>query len=110
MAHENTSQSPLKASVVDSCSVLHVNEFNVDPSALASPREVKKIVKKLKNGKAPGFDGVPNILLKQLPRTAVVYVFNSCIELCYIRNTNSSNYRPISLLSSISKVLEKIIL
>jgi Reverse transcriptase (RNA-dependent DNA polymerase)/Endonuclease-reverse transcriptase len=130
MAHENTSQSPLNASVVDSCSVLHVNEFNVDPSALTSPREVKKIIKKLKNGKAPGFDGVPNILLKNLPRRAVVYltyVFNSCIKLCYFPkvwkhasvipipkpgkdHSNPSNYRPISLLSSISKVFEKIIL
>jgi hypothetical protein len=81
MAHENTSQSPLNASVVDSCSVLYVNEFNVDPSALTSPKEVKKIIKKLKNGKAPGFDGVPNILLKNLLRRAVVYltyVVNSC--------------------------------
>jgi hypothetical protein len=46
MAHENTSQSPMNASVVDSCSVLCVNEFNVDPSALTSPKEVKKIIKK----------------------------------------------------------------
>jgi hypothetical protein len=80
MAHENTSQSPLNASVVDSCSVLHVNEFNVDLSALTSPKKVKKIIKKLKNGKAPGFDGVANILLKNLPRRAVV---------ARIRNTNS---------------------
>jgi hypothetical protein len=72
---------------VDSCYVLHVNEFNVDPSALTSPKEAKKIIKKLKNGKAPGFDGVPNIILKNFPRIRAVvymtYALNSCIELCY---------------------------
>jgi hypothetical protein len=43
-----------------------------------------KIIKKLKNGKAPGFDGVPNILMKNMPRRAFVYltfVFNSCFKL-----------------------------
>jgi hypothetical protein len=119
MAHENTSQSPLIAFVVDSCSVLQINEFKVDSSALTTSRQVKK----LKNGKAPGFDGVPNILLKNLPRRAIVYltyVINTCIKLCCFPkeskhasvipipkpgkdNSNPSNYRLISLLSSISK-------
>jgi hypothetical protein len=59
-AHENTSQSPLHATIEVSCSGLHNNGFNVNNlSALTSPKEVKKIIKKLKNGKAPGFDGVP---------------------------------------------------
>jgi hypothetical protein len=60
------------------------------------PKEVKKIIKKLRNGKAPGFAGVPNILLKNMPRRATVYltyVFNSCIKLSYmearIRNSHS---------------------
>jgi cell division septation protein DedD len=71
-AHENPSQSPLNATVDVNCSVLHNNGFNVNLSALASPREVKKIIKKLKNGKAPSFDGVPNILLKNMPRRTAV--------------------------------------
>jgi hypothetical protein len=45
MTHENMSQSPLNSSIVDSCSVLHVNEFTVDASALTSPAKVKKIIK-----------------------------------------------------------------
>jgi hypothetical protein len=62
-------------------------------------------------------------------RTAVflTYIFNACLKLCYLskqwrhttvipipkpgrENSYPSNYRPISLLSSISKILERIIL
>jgi hypothetical protein len=78
-AHKNTSQSPLNATVENGCCVLHNNGFNVNPWVLTSPREIMKIIKKLKNG-------VPNILLKIMPRRASVYatyVFNSCIKLYY---------------------------
>lgn len=129
-AHNNTMQSSLEAIVEEGCSTLHSDEFNLNASTLTSPRELKNIIKKFKNGKAPGFDGIPNILLKNLSRKALVYltyIINSCIKLCYFPKSwkhafvipipkpgkdlsNPSSYRPISLLSSISKVFERVIL
>jgi hypothetical protein len=72
-------------------------------------------------------DGVPNIILKNMPRRVfvyLIYVYNSCIKLCYFPkiwkhgsvipipkpdkiHSNPSNYRLI--MSSISKVFEWII-
>jgi hypothetical protein len=126
-AHENTVQFPLSTVVGESCSVLHDNKFNVNPSALTFPGVVGKA---FKGGKAPGFNDVPNIILNNKPRRAFVYltyVFNACIKLCYFPkiwkhvsvipipkpgrdHSNPSNYRPISLLSSISLVFERITL
>jgi hypothetical protein len=71
--------------------------------------------------KALFLDGVPNILLKKIPRKATVfliYIYNSCLKLCYFPKkwkhtvvipipnpgkapSKPSGYRPISLLSSI---------
>lgn len=90
---------------------------------------LRKIIKKLKIKKAPGIDGVPNILIKRLPEIAIEFlkrIFNGCIDLCYfpkhlktakitpiLKSSKdskiASNYRPISLLSSIGKILEKIL-
>jgi Reverse transcriptase (RNA-dependent DNA polymerase)/Endonuclease-reverse transcriptase len=129
-AHNNTMPSPLEIIVDEGCSILQNNVVNSNPSNLTSPRELKKIIKNLKNSKAPGFDNIPNILLKNLSRKALVfltYIFNSCLKLCYFPKiwkhaivipipkpgkdlTNPSSYRPISLLSSISKIFERVIL
>jgi Reverse transcriptase (RNA-dependent DNA polymerase) len=130
IAHKNSMNSQLEETVHEGCGVLRSYETNTNPSTLTSPREIKNIIKKLKNGKAPGFDGIPNILLKNLPRKALVYltyIFNSCIKLSYFPSiwrhalvvpipkpgkdhSAPSSYRPISLLSSISKIFEKVIL
>lgn len=88
--------------------------------------EVKATIRRLKNSKAPGFDGIHNSLLKRLPHSGLVYVHtivNSCVKLSYFPNSwkhakvialrkpgkdpsDRNNYRPISLLS---KVLERMI-
>jgi hypothetical protein len=122
--------SPLVDIVEDGCSVFENNEFNLEASTLTSAREIKKIIKNLKNSKAPGFDNIPNILLKNLSRKALVFlthIFNSCFKLSYFPKSwkhaniipvpkpgkdlsNPSSYRPISLLSSISKSFERVIL
>ena len=93
-------------------------------------KEIVHLIKKLKNSKSPGLDNITSILLKNLPRTALAYIqtiFNLCLQNFYFPNcwkkasvvaipkhhkdlTHSSSYRPISLLSHLSKVFEKIIL
>jgi len=130
-SHLNTMPSSAESVVNRSCTILNGDsDFNLDPNILTSPRQITKIIKTLKSGKAPGFDGVPNILLKNLSRKATVfltYIFNSCFKLSYFPKSwkhasvvpilkpgkdpsNPASYRPISLLSSISKIFEKLIL
>lgn len=87
-------------------------------------------IRRLKNNKAPGDDQIGNRLLKSLPRTGILYflmIVNSCLQLTYFPSawkhakmiaikkpekpsSSPSSYRPVSLLSSPSKVLERIIL
>lgn len=99
-------------------------------SSLTNTEEVKSCIRRLKNSKAPGYDKVHNSLIKALPPTAItlfVLIINACLQLSYfpaawkhakvipIRKPNKpashpNSYRPISLLSSLSKILERIIL
>jgi hypothetical protein len=51
-SHNNTTISPLSNMVVRaSCSVLRCGGFNTDASTSTSPREIKDVVKKVRNGK-----------------------------------------------------------
>ncbi|KAJ8707861.1 hypothetical protein PYW07_011538 [Mythimna separata] len=89
--------------------------------------EVDKIISNLKDASAPGWDGIPNKILKLnkshlIP--PIVFLCNLSISsgivptslktanVCPIfksgDKTAVSNYRPISLLTSLSKILEKI--
>jgi hypothetical protein len=95
-----------------------------------SPAKVRKIMGSLKVKKAPGPDNIPNKALKLLPDKVVVAltrIINASLRLFHFpswwKKANvifipkpekdpkfPQNHRPISLLSSIGKVLEKIIL
>lgn len=103
------------------------DEDNISP---ATPAEVKKILGQLKIRKAPGCDQIGNIVLRKLPRkgvAAMVNIINAILRLRYFPDKWKradvvmipkpgknlifpSSYRPISLLPSMSKVAERIIL
>lgn len=127
----NCQSDPLTETAVNGSSLI-VNFLTpvIEESDLPTPKEIKILINKLKLKKSPGMDKINNLLLKNLPRKAIVflmYVFRSCIKLSYFPDawkhakvipipkpgkdlSMSSNYRPISLLSSLSKIFEKILL
>ena len=113
--------------VRDSVENLRTQRFTNDNQISTSPRELYQIIRSLPNGKAPGADKITAQQLKNLPRKTLVqlyYIFKSCLQLTYFPKvwkiakihpvpgrdkTDLSSYRPISLLSTLSKVLERII-
>lgn len=94
------------------------------------PKELWKQIRSLKCRKSPGPDCIPNIILKNLPRKCIVLltkILNGCLYLFYypstwkiakviaIRKPGKSSsltgsYRPISLLCTLGKVFERLIL
>lgn len=97
---------------------------------LTNPKEVKAIIQKLPLSKAPGPDNIDNKLIKNLSKKAIVqlhYIINSIITLQHWPTkwkhaitipilkpgkdkALPNSYRPISLLSKINILTEKIIL
>ncbi|GBN54258.1 RNA-directed DNA polymerase from mobile element jockey, partial [Araneus ventricosus] len=97
---------------------------------LTSPQEIISITKKINARKATGPDGIPNKALKMLPMNAITYItkiFNRCLQFHYFppswkiahvlmfpklgqNHKLPGNYRPISLLSNLGKIYEKVIL
>lgn len=95
-----------------------------------TPGEIKSILATLKAKKAPGEDRIPNTALKLLPKKAIAHlvaIFNAILrqrlfpdnwktaEVITLLKPGKNpifpqNYRPISLLPALSKVLETVIL
>ena len=114
-----TRKSPL-----DYLSFQNESSFFISP---ASPEEIKVIVNSLKIGKAVGPHSIPIYLLKILSEYIAVHlcdivnesfssgIFPDMMKLAkviplYKKNSPEvpSNYRPISLLSVFSKIVEKL--
>jgi hypothetical protein len=91
--------------------------------------EIKECAKKIPSGKAPGSDGIPDIIVKKVAverPTALCKAYNSCFEETYfqeawnvsklvlLRKSNMllelpSSYRPICLLNMVREFFERII-
>ena len=114
----------------DTCRYIEREQIDTDTIKLTTPREIQQAIKYTKPKKAPGKDNIQNILLKNLPKKGVVqlhYIINASFRLSYFppawkhatvlafRKPGKDklflqNYRPISLLPTMSKIFEMIIL
>lgn len=126
----NTATSEIEEEVTDSVIQYLQIPVNKQEIKLTAPKEIQQIIKKLPNNKAPGMDKICNKLIKNLPKKAVIqlmYIINAILLTGYFPDKwkiavvipipkpgkdlkNPINYRPISLLSCLSKIAEKAIL
>ena len=131
-AHENPLEQndPAHTQEVNNTVKEAMEQDNRDEPEFTNVDEIKSIIRNLKNPKAPGLDEVNNILIKNLPEKGFEYlkfIINSCLKLNHFPKIwkhakvipipkpgkpahEVSSYRPISLLSSISKILERVLL
>lgn len=100
------------------------------PTKPFSPTEIRKEIGLLNPRKAPGYDLIAGDILKNLPKKAIMLltnIYNSMLRLCYFPiqwkyaqiimiakpgkpPTETSSYRPISLLPIMSKLFERLLL
>lgn len=108
------------------------NFLSVPPTSPIEPAtcsEIIHIIQKLKNKKSPGNDNIKNLALKNLPPNIIIFltgIVNAIIKFNYFPSSWKTsiiapipkphtdhafpeNYRPISLLCSLSKITERVI-
>lgn len=126
---ENTFQPLPSLTTNENILISHRNDQKLIPKV--SFVELKTLISNnLKNNKAPGYDLITTKVLKELPEKGLrlfLYIINSSIRLKYVPTQwkvaevimipkpgkelhNKSSYRPISLLSTMGKVFEKLLL
>ena len=114
--------------VLNSISFINNSAVIFPTEYLVTIKELKFMIKKLKVKKARGVDNISNIILKNLPDSGLKFImniFNSCLKTGYFplawkigkvvsipkpnkNNKIPSNYRPITLLSSLGKLFERV--
>lgn len=139
LASSLEAQCSPSAEPVDPAHLALVND-EVERRALGAPEgpplrpvtldEVKSLVRKLKPKKAPGADGISNRLIKSFPENLLIIlvaIFNTCLSKCQFPaawkqadvigihkpgkpRPDPTSYRPISLLNSLGKLYERVIL
>lgn len=110
-------------SIIQNCPLTNHNTFT-------TPGMVLKLITRQSKKKAPGEDKITNTALKFLPKNfilALTKIYNSCLKYSYFPTAwkkaviinilkpgkdpaKTTSYRPIALLSSLSKIFERIIL
>lgn len=125
--HLGTSQ--IENLVAQSIGKIDSQFLDTPESEFVTEEYVQDLIYETPLRKSAGHDDIKNIMIRYLPCEAVLYftyVINSCIKLQYFPkawktakivpiwkpgkpNNIAESYRPISLLSSLSKIFEKVI-
>lgn len=123
-SHRNAHAPPIPSSVLSTSN----NGLKSFVLLDTDEEEVERIISGLKDDSAVGWDGISNRILKQFKHLLVpplTYIFHKCLSegifpkclkkavVVPVYKSGSkdqiTNYRPISLLPSVSKILERII-